>query len=89
MAKPELSKQAIKRNAIVKYLLSHGEYRTTKQIAIATGIERKGVARSISDIRQCQDYRTKSLKKPFRIRLQSEAEIDELWRKVLYRKKVP
>jgi|GEM_PF-5157716 len=83
MSKKPLSKQAKTRNAVIKYLISHGEYKTPKEIEKAIGISREKITRSISDIRQCEDYITLSLIKPFRVRLKSVAKQDELWRTAL------
>lgn len=84
MTNQELSKPAHRRKVIVEHLLGHGEYRTPKEIEAATGISRKDITRSISDIRLSDEYITRSLARPFRVRIQCVKKINELWNKVLY-----
>lgn len=88
MAQQPLSDQAKRRKAIIKHLLSHGEYKTPKEIEEATGISTKDITRSISDIRQCEDYRTTCLKQPFRVRLECMKKINDLWRIVFSKMRI-
>jgi hypothetical protein len=83
MKKKELSRQAHVHKEVIKYLLGHGEYRTPKEIEAATGITVKEITRSLSDIRLSEAYITRSLGKPFRVRVQCVKKINELWNKAL------
>jgi transcriptional antiterminator len=84
MTKKSLSIKSARQEIIVKYLLSQSAYKTPKEIEKAIGINHKEITRSISDIRQCDSYITKSIYKPFRVRLFCTKKNNELWRFALF-----